>query len=1397
MSYVVVFLATRWGSELGGLNEFNTGLALGMAEVLPRGSRCICYVDQLSENPTPPTKNVEVLVCPDDISILVNDIKKICEDPKLDSLHGLLIVGHDIKTGPKAVNCAVALQALPLIGPVASAVVSHMDYVQYGHRKGHALSESFSRMKQQEMVLASADYAFAVGPLLQASFQSARNLGKSPIKHLIPGTPEIQIQHNSRSAMWFFISGRLNVADDQIKNSALVLEALERFYSSRPQGPTSLSIRGKLFAFGMEGGKSDGVFGQLQGRLAEYLDIHAVPFTDRKDEIYQHLASCHVALMPSWHEGFGLSGWEALCAGVPLICSRQSGLAILLDELRQQLPWLSLDSVEFVNPVGVSGDDGTKMRDVQSLTNAIELITQNLNVRKDAAVDLAKTLRREFKWKDTATAIFEHIGWPLASSVSWKSRQKSSQQTSASPDQTKSSAHINDVLERLHSLDIDRDWEILCSAFNYFSDIGKDAQPAARKNLLEKLCRIGAKLTCELVTPEVGRNAESISLRDSGRIDTCWRYMAACASTARNFAEFAELFDEPLRKLICDERFLRREILFYASRFSNQFEESAYDEATRFFRYHCESLKNDSYLQVRLARLTAEFPGWSYVIPSDQDHIAFIEEMARCHQVHLYGFDLNAFIPSQPNLASTSLALSSLRRCPSRQPNEQALGFFNENQPQPVRFSWRSDKRLAAAILSSALGTSDIVKVLECMATDEDESVRWAALDLAFSPTLRKRLHAAKAAKALSGSKSVNEQLGHVVDLAVLHDNGHPWLNREFLLHYLQEQTTRNNSEDTPRLTVCDFPRARGLIGPIIDQACKSLEGSQHPEVRSARLDLKSKVKRVLFVLPPLDFPEPSNSSQASHSSTPPLGLGMLASHVGTLGHDVQICDCHRFPDLCDWLKNHSSSFELIGFNTVLPTVRPTIELLKSIRRRAFRTILVVGGPAAKLGAWEFSMNSGEEKECWDFAISGEAIQNVSLLIEALDQKDSWPSSLTLNANAISPLLLHREIRESGASVNDSLQAKQDWTKVAIDRRHFIGPSGYYEPSSTRSRTKHILEAHVVMSQGCDWNCAFCTERSSLSGGEVRRPVDMVLAELKQLVELHPNLHVQFIDDNFLPQIAQHPTEVKRATSIKWASDLLSGLTQLRRSTTGWFGWRAIFRLEDFFAYEQYLQNDFVRQLSESGCTMLAFGIETGDDDHRKLIKLGAEVVGANKIKLLFERLQAAGIHSKAYFMLGGKSETPESAQKTISFAVDSGASLAYFALYKEFVPAAKALKQQRSSGSETPTAWLDYRQLAIVWDDAFDTIKDSGPKTLRLKYPVTGEEREVYSQLSELGFSFRDLVKYNDYHSETGPSLQVLHKVTWNDPETYFSIVEQAYRNFYLRPEFVSSYKRLLNSGY
>jgi hypothetical protein len=73
----------------------------------------------------------------------------------------------------------------------------------------------------------------------------------------------------------------------------------------------------------------------LKDFAEEYADrvinLHALPYTQDREQLYDELRAASVVLMPSWHEGFGLVAWEAIAAGVPLILSQQSGVYRLLD----------------------------------------------------------------------------------------------------------------------------------------------------------------------------------------------------------------------------------------------------------------------------------------------------------------------------------------------------------------------------------------------------------------------------------------------------------------------------------------------------------------------------------------------------------------------------------------------------------------------------------------------------------------------------------------------------------------------------------------------------------------------------------------------------------------------------------------------------------------------------------------------------------------------------------------------------------------------------------------------------------------------------------------------------------------------------------------------------------
>lgn len=1132
-----------------------------------------------------------------------------------------------------------------------------------------------------------------------------------------------------------------------------------------------------------------------QARTAAAFEIEQLGFSDDQAAQYQILARSDIALMPSWHEGFGLSGWEALCAGVPLICSTQSGLALLVEQLKQRMPDVDFSSILPINLAGGAAPGSPVQKDIDELSEALQNAVASLNQRKQAALKLARLIKRDFTWERCAHQVIEQVGWGLPTSTRWTRRKEVAERAAQRAGSAPNAEMVLEALDVCRNGYVERDWSLVCSALNYISDVAGEAGVRDHLRLCEDLSQIGQAISDGL---QSNASLPNFNIRNTGFLDLCWRYMAAACKAATTFRAFTNFISSGIQQHIFADGFLRRELLFYACRFSADFDQRSLDLACRFFAPLANILKSDKLLPVRFARLAIAYPSLLKVAATLPFGDEFQVEIGRCNQVMRKPFDLGELIANSPELAATSLALSGIRRDLSRQTVDQGLAFIADLQNgKGPRLSWRGDKRLPAALLSTCIPSGLLLGILELMAQDEEEAIRWAALDLAFSKTLRARLesHATSAGEGISLAR----RLGAIVDIAVNFDGGHPWLIREFFLHYLVEHTSRN---ELPTSSLCkfvihDFPISRSLFGPLIGEGNKTLAGILHPEVIDARESATDVIKRVLLVLPALNL-DSNMPQEASRTSTPPLGLGLLAARLASEGHDVQLADCHRFPMLVDEVISKAKTFDLIGCNVVFSTVRTTRVLLSRIREATQRPVLVIGGPAANLDAWRFSA-VGDDRKNWDFVISSNATENLMLVVDSLKYAAPWPTNSGLQANFESALVAYRDV-ECIPPAASEITALTDtgWMQVLVDRRIFQGPAGQYEPSKTRMQND-IHEAHVVMSRGCDWQCGFCTERRQLSGGERRREAESVLNEIRVLVSQHSKLRIQFIDDNLLPQIAApgNSERVKVAQGIVWAEKFLLGLTTLRRETATDLSWRGIFRLEDFAAYEEEgPPNSFVQLLADSGCNMLAFGVEHGNAGKRHSLKAGGREFDNAAIVALFSRLRKAGIFTKAYFILGGPKETEESAKQTISFAIESGSTLAYFALYKEFVKAASVLQQERVQGDEETESLLTYDQLSLKWDSTLSSQhfdeNHTSPPTCQADLEV-----ECYQKLAALGFRFQDLVKYNDYHGVEGESGKVLRRVTWGQPSEYFKLVESAYRKFYLRPQFVTDYQQLMASGY
>lgn len=1404
MAYIVVCIATRWGSALGGINVFNTGLVKGLVELLPKPSECICVVQQ---KPATAPRLKGQLIEPidwtaDAIALAVSEA--IEARPALD-VEEVLVVGHDIYTGDLAVDCCVRLQARMGRTLVKSAVVSHMDYQEYARRKGQTHAKVDEKSECQLAVVRRADYAFAVGPLLSNSFQSARSEHSDTVVALTPGAAEIEPAKVKFKSLSFFIGGRLGMEDDQIKNGVLSVQAVLEAYrvEYEQQAPSRWKTRGTFYACGADLAKDADLLAllQTQVRQATHFELETIPFSDNQEDVYRHLVKCDVALMPSWHEGFGLAGWEAICAGIPLVCSSQSGLALLIEELRAQMPDEKFTSIELVQLSGGSPPGMPNNQDVQTVSRAIRNLVADHSARKAAALRLALNIKRLFTWEGCASKLIGALKWPLATSPDWWQRQKAADAATGGA-AVKGSDMVLEALDACKSGLVISQWARACSALNLLSDRAASVKLNERKKLKLDLLVIGNAIGAKV---DARTPPASLPIIDTVLVDLCWRYLAAASRVALSFRDFTELLPSGMRDAIFGDCFLQRELLFYAARFSKEFDGRSDDQAISFLAPLIKAIASDQSLSIRLARLSTIHPQLLRII-SVSGNAAFEIERARCDTASTRLFDFSQLLEEAPDVAATALALSSLRPDISRQSIDQPIGFIKRlGRNYVVEGAWRGDKRLAAAMMTATLSSRTVLAVLESMAGDEEEAIRWAALDLAFSPVLRARLESMEAAEGPNGSLHIN--LGRIVDIAVTTANCHPWLAREFIDHYLAEYTDPAQEQpQVTKFTLSDFPSSRELLGPVVGRSDSFLARPMHPDVDKARSRAQQVIKRVLLVLPPI-LVEPPPGQAASKTSTPPLGLGLLASHLLQQGHDVHLVDCHRFPQLTAEVTRLARTFDLIGFTTVFSTVRATQQMLKDIRGAAQKPMLVVGGPAANLDGWRFSAQSQDDVANWDFVISDDAISNLHRLVDALKTTDPWPANNGIVANLNSTLVTLRDIDTTSDPLTTDTAARDDlaWMNVKLDRRLYTGPDGQYEPGRTRDLLGRVHEAHIVMSKGCDWNCSFCTERRELSGGERRRDVELVLLEIRQLAAKHNNLRLQFIDDNLFPQIASasNASELSREAGKNWAVRFLSGLKEIRDSLGGRLSWRGIFRLEDFAAYELLGQpTGFVRVLAESGCNLLAFGVESGVEATRHSIKAGGRAFTNEVISSLFRRLRGAGIFTKAYFIIGGKKETAASTEATISFAVSSGATLAYFALYKDFVPAQQQLRKDKGIGAAETASLLDYDQLMPRWDEAFAEVEKIGAQAQAssppaLRSPVQSAERTTYSQLANLGFRFQDLVKYNDYHSQEGPAGDVLQRVTWNQPEEFFDLVEQAYRRFYLRPEFVSDFTELVAAGY
>lgn len=414
-----VSFATHWGSQFGGINSFNHDLLKALAAAFSPAIKVVCVVPSAKLEEINSASKDQVALLPLDIGGKEDFSTGLCEEAFtllrrqdfLNDCDQVVWLGHDRITGLAALDAAEELGG-------RSALIHHMSYSHYESFSENSIIAE-NKKREQRSLFERAAVVMAVGPLLRDALGDL--LDQADVPMLVPGLPDIKVK-TVFTTFRGFISGRLN--NDAKKNKqghlgvAAFALAIKRADSLkglpevlRGVKEPELTLRGVDFEE-IKTPNTVSAEEELKSLAQQYagraIRMHVLPFTTDRADLFTDLRSASVVMMPSWHEGFGLVGWEAVAAGVPLIVSQKSGLYRLLCEIDDGL------YSNLAYPIDVAGcvdEPYFQESDLESLTSCIIEIARDSKRARSNAMRLREELLKRYRWPECAHSLVEILGW--------------------------------------------------------------------------------------------------------------------------------------------------------------------------------------------------------------------------------------------------------------------------------------------------------------------------------------------------------------------------------------------------------------------------------------------------------------------------------------------------------------------------------------------------------------------------------------------------------------------------------------------------------------------------------------------------------------------------------------------------------------------------------------------------------------------------------------------------------------------------------------------------------------------------------------------------------------------------------------------------------------------------
>lgn len=318
-------------------------------------------------------------------------------------------------------------------------------------------------------------------------------------------------------------------------------------------------------------------------------------------------------------------------------------------------------------------------------------------------------------------------------------------------------------------------------------------------------------------------------------------------------------------------------------------------------------------------------------------------------------------------------------------------------------------------------------------------------------------------------------------------------------------------------------------------------------------------------------------------------------------------------------LPDNISSYKIVVMLSSSVSFSEDKLFLEYLKKQNSKIFTIVWGSGAT-----FLPQDSVSNNCVDVAVIGEGEQTILEVVSEFLKGGNWHRVKGISYQ-----------KQGKPFVNEPQSLIEDLDKLPFPDRTLLDENkSYYNPAVLK-----YPYTTMYTTRGCFGKCVFCTSPEFYGNRIRQRSAQNVTDEIKYAISLGYK-EIFFRDENFT-------SDRKRLIDI--CEKILQENIDIK--------WICSSRVD-------CLDEEMISLMKQSGCHMVRLGIESGND--AILEKSGKNIKTADSVRVV-GMLKQYKIDIHAHMLLGLPSETKETAQQTIDFAISLNPEIATFGICTPF----------------------------------------------------------------------------------------------------------------------------------